>query len=554
MSSASAFTRKHSAYWRNGLRLLRQQSRFKVLFILGFAVFFEVGLWLLFHEGFRFLDSFGGVASMVTGRLFSLFFLGMGLMLVMSSCVTAYATLFRSEEVPFLLVRPVPVSHIVLQKYYETMWLSSWAFFFIIIPFVGAYAWHERMSPFFALWTLFYAIPFLLICSGIGVVVNMVVVRCLPRVRTLKIAMALAAVCVIAWCFTLTKGVIGTDEQQFSMSGLIPGMTLSANRLLPSTWLAEGILSLSRGQWGRGFMFLGVLLSTSMLAIVIVEWLGRATFYAAWQRSEVGSAREKRQTRGFETCDALLRWLPNDVRAMIMKDVRTFFRDPMQWSQALVFFGLLGIYFANLRNFNYHSFGAQWQNLITFLNVFSVSAVVCSLGSRFVYPQLSMEGQGFWILGLAPTSMKRILLCKFGLAFAWALTISVALILLSSMMLGADPMLRIVSVAVTGCVAAAVASFSTGLGAIFIDLRQRNPAAIVGGFGGTLNLVFGLAFMLLAILPFAIALHLYHSEIVGPETLMPMMWGCGVWLVVMTAVSSIGVLSLGLKSLEGREY
>jgi hypothetical protein len=103
-------------------------------------------------------------------------------------------------------------------------------------------------------------------------------------------------------------------------------------------------------------------------------------------------------------------------------------------------------------------------------------------------------------------------------------------------------------------VAIAVASFSTGLGAIFIDLRQRNPAAIVGGFGGTLNLVFGLAFMLLTILPFAVALHLYHSAFVGPEALMPMMWGCGVWLIALTAVSSTVVLSLGLKSLEGREY
>ena len=554
MSSVSAFYRKNTAYWRNSWRLLRQQSQFKLVFILCFALVFEAGLWLLFNEGFRFLESFGGVASIITGRLFSLFFLGLGIMLVMSSTVTAYSTLFRSDEVPFLLVRPVPISHIVLQKYYETTLLASWAFFFVILPFSGAYAWHERMSPLFALWTLLLAIPFLFICSGIGMLVNMGVVRCLPRVRTLKIGISLLSICAIIWGISVTRGIVSVDEAQLTLSGLIPGMTLSSNRLLPSTWLAEGILHMSRGEWGRGLMFSGMLLMTSLFIGMIVEWFGSATFYSAWQRIEVGSAREVRQTRVFAWGDYALRGLPNDLRAMIMKDVRSFFRDPMQWSQALVFFGLLGIYFANLRNFNYHTFGAQWQNMIAFLNVFSVSAVVCSLGSRFVYPQLSMEGQGFWILGLAPTSMKRILMCKFALALVASLAISTSLVFLSSMMLSVPPLLKAVSVAVAGCVAIAVASYSTGLGAMFIDLRQRNPAAIVGGFGGTLNLVFGLAFMLVAILPFAFVFHMYHGGYFDAVMLKRLMWLCGGGLVLLTGVSSTIVLLMGLRSLEGREY
>ena len=442
----------------------------------------------------------------------------------------------------------------MIQKYYETTLLSSWAFFFIIIPFVGAYAWHERMSPLFALWTVLFAIPFLFICSGIGMLINMSVVRCLPRVRTLKIGLSLIAVCTIIWAISLTRGMVSVEDAQFSMAGLIPGMTLSSNRLVPSTWLAESILNLSRGQWGRGFMFAGVLLATSLLIGMFVEWLGSATFYTAWQRIEVGSAREARQTRVFAIGDLLLRWLPNDIRAMIMKDIRCFFRDPMQWSQALVFFGLLGIYFANLRNFSYDTFGPQWQNMISFLNVFSVSAVLCSLGSRFVYPQLSMEGQGFWILGLAPTSMKRILMCKFVVAVVAALAISTSLVLLSSMMLRVEPLLKAVSVAVAGCVAIAVSSYSTGLGAIFIDLRQRNPAAIVGGFGGTLNLVFGLAFMLVTILPFAFSFHMYHGGAFDAVVMKRIVWACSGWLVLLTGVSSTVVLVLGVRSLEGREY
>jgi len=42
-----------------------------------------------------------------------------------------------------------------------------------------------------------------------------------------------------------------------------------------------------------------------------------------------------------------------------------------------------------------------------------LSAVMCSVGARFVYPQLSLEGHGFWIVGMSPVTMGRVLFSKF---------------------------------------------------------------------------------------------------------------------------------------------
>jgi hypothetical protein len=78
----------------------------------------------------------------------------------------------------------------------------------------------------------------------------------------------------------------------------------------------------------------------------------------------------------------------------------------------------LALYYANLRSFHYHLLPETWRNTVAFLNVFSVAAVMCSLGSRFIYPQLSLEGQGFWIIGMAPTSMTKVLVTKFALPVA----------------------------------------------------------------------------------------------------------------------------------------
>jgi len=298
----------------------------------------------------------------------------------------------------------------------------------------------------------------------------------------------------------------------------------------------------------------GVLASTALVLLVAVEGLGRRIFYECWQRVCAGSPNRRRAAVLFGRLDSWLRPLRGDLRAMILKDIRTFVRDASQWSQALVFFGLLLLYFVNLRSLRYQALGPHWVNMMVFLNVFSVSSVVCSLGARFVYPQLSLEGQQFWILGLSPTTMRRILLAKFGLASAGLLTVSVALVLLSSIRLGTAPAGRIVSAVLIAAVSLSVCGLSSGLGAVFLDLRQRNPAAIVSGAGGTLNLVLSLAYMLAAILPFGAVFHLAAIQAISPAQFG---WGvacASVWLLVVTAVAIVVPLALGVRALRRRDF
>jgi ABC-2 type transport system permease protein len=237
-----------------------------------------------------------------------------------------------------------------------------------------------------------------------------------------------------------------------------------------------------------------------------------------------------------------------------MKDIRTFLRDPVQWSQALIFFGLLALYFSNLRTFRYHTFAENWRNTIAFLNVFSVSAVICSLGSRFIYPQLSLEGQGFWILGLSPAKMSRILLTKFFLALICMMTVSVGLMLLSARMLNASPVIVLVAVLLACAISSAVCGLSTGLGAVYLDLNQRNPAAIVSGFGGTLNLVLSLGFMLSIIMPFGL---IFHSKLLNRIDNNQMFYNpilAGLWMTGLTITTITVPLYLGIKKLTSSEY
>lgn len=539
----------------NQMRGIRRQSRLKVVFICVFAAIIAAAMFLLFKSGFRFLSTLGGVGLMIIDPLFALFFFGLGVMLVLSNVVTSFALMYRSEETPFLLLRPVSRGEVAVHKFLESAAMSSWSFFFIIIPFVAAYAWQERMPLYFTLWTLLFSIPYVLLFSAFGVLLTLAGMRWLPRGgwRIAAGAAVLAALSVIALRIS-GVGVRLADETAFIMTRIVPGLKLASYPLWPSWWVSEGIQSLSRGDWLRGGMFLCLLVSSVLLILVVIELLGGAVFYESWLRNVGGARSRVRRPILFGFLDRSLAFLPSDVRAMALKDIRVLCRDSVQWTQGLIFFGLLGLYFLNLRNLDYHMLNPVWQNLLAFLNVFSLSAIMCSFCSRFVYPQLSLEGQAFWIIGVSPSTLARAMMTKLAFSALGMSAISGLLTLISTGMLRVPPAVFWSGMGLAFALAIGLSGLSTGLGAAFIDLRQRNPMAIVSGFGGTLNLLLSLGYIVGAILPFAMIFHWNALKALSGGMFTRGLAIAAAWLAAMTILAVFIPILIGLRNLRHREY
>ncbi len=538
---------------RNLRRLLARESMFKVVFILLFATGMMGGFFFMFLDGFRFLGDLGGGGFMITRRLFSLFFLGMGIMLVMSNLITSYSTLFRSRETPFLITAPLDTRTLVTYKFIESTLLSSWAFFFLMIPFAAAYARHEGFGASFALWIVVFSAPFVLLCGALGSLVALLVIRWFPRNRIFWAATATVVLVLTVRAIVHLRPAMQEDSV-FILTRFLPGIQLASHPLMPNNWTAEGIMALTNGLWNRGFMLWLVLASNTAILILVIQQLGKKVFYSAYQRITSGADRRRRPAELLGSLEGGLTRLPPDIRVMVMKDIRSFLRDPMQWSQALIFFGLLAIYFSSFRSFHYHEMPPVWRNLIVFLNIFSVSSVICSLAARFVFPQISLEGHSFWILGLAPTGMRRILLTKFMLSATAMMAISVGLMGLAAWMLKAGPALTSISMGLAMAISLAVSALSTGLGALFVDLKQPNPVAIISGFGGTLNLVLSLGFMLGVILPFGL---IWHEGVAGTLTgavFVHANLAATAWVVILSAATIAIPLWMGIRSLRKREY
>ena len=557
MAGSIALLNRWICHLRNTDRILRRQSSFKLWFILLFAVGMEIGLFMLFMDAFRYLKTMGPMGAMVVGRLFSLFFLAMGMMLVFSGVVTSYATMFRSREIPFLLTGPFKMRQIVLYKFIESTLMSSWAFGFIVIPFLWAYALHESLSWRFAVWAMLFSVPFLVICSGVGSLLTILAVRWFPAKRLWRnvlVVSAIITVIMLFWSGARDVSQVTTGAERLDLSRLVPGLRLASNRLLPNWWVSEGMVMMERGPQQRAVMLLLLSLSWALLLGMLVVDAGAGFFYQGWLRVAEGPRSIGRRPLMALWLEKTLVFISPGVRAMVMKDLRTFLRDPMQWSQALIFFGLLALYFSNLRMFRYHMRSDEWRTVITFLNVFSVSAVMCSLGSRFIYPQLSLEGQGFWIIGLSPLTKRQLIVTKFSVAATGMVFTAAALGLLSTNMLGIDEFTRFFVVLLSITIALGVCGLSTGLGAVFIDLEQQNPSAIVSGFGGTLNLVLNLIFMLLAIFPLAVFVRRATDGGAQPRILATASVLPFIWLLLLLLLSVLVPLLLGARSLAQRDY
>lgn len=534
----------------------RHQSLFKAIVVGVFAAGILSGLFVLFLDAFRFLSTLGGIGIMIIQHLFGFFFFGLGMMLILSNIITAYALYFRSSDVPFLMVQPVSRGTAAVHKLIESALLSSWAFFFIMLPFMAAFAWHQQLPLSFAFWTVIFSIPFVGLCSGIGVILVLVTVRFLPRLRGWAwLVLVAIAMAVFGYYGPLAGGPGQTDDGSFLLAGLVPGITFTSFPLWPSWWVSEGIMALVRERWGRGLLLFCVLLANFLLMAVVVEYIGDRFFYRAWEKV-VSSGRRGNISRadssGLASLLALI--LPPECRAIVLKDIRTFLRDPVQVIQGLLFFGLLAIYFFNLRNLHYNLLTPVWRNLISFLNVFSLSTIMCSFCSRFIFPQISLEGHAFWVIGLSPTGMSRVLKYKFVLAVSTMLMISGTLLVVSALMLEVDNFVLLINIIVAAAVSFGLCGLALGLGAIFMDLKQSNPVAIISGFGGTFNLVLSLIYIMAVIVPFGFISHEYIIGNISRSLFLAGIVFAGVWLALITVLATFLPMIAGRRSLVAREY
>jgi len=507
--------------WRILHTLLRQtlvQSWFRVALVLVLSSLLWLGLFWLCLDGFRFLRATiiaRDTYEQAVRAVFGVFFAALTVMLVFSSAIILYSALFRSREAAFLLSLPVRTERVFLHKFQEAIVLSSWGFVLLGSPLLTAYGIVARAPWYYFALLLPLMVAFLYIPASVGAVACLLLVHWLPSRRHVVTALlgltAVAAAVGFAWSLMAAKeSDILTASWLYEM---LARLRFTEHRLMPGWWLSSGLLEAARSQWSESVMFLVLLISNALLGREAAVWTAGHIYRPAYSALSSGPAGRKRARAGWLDRAVLQNaWgLSPQVRLLLVKDFRSFRRDPMQWSQFLIFFGLLGLYFLNIRRLGYDIHYAGWMNMVSFLNLSVVGLLLSTFNTRFIFPLISLEAVRFWVLGLLPLRRDTILWEKFLFAAAGSLVPSCLLVLLSDMMLSVTPWVAVSHQFTCVLLALGLAGIAVGLGARFPSLREQSPSRIAAGFGGTLNLVVSTAYIVLIVLLTALPCHFYFA-------------------------------------------
>lgn len=545
MSDLRTLTGLRARLLSNRFMQLGSESRLKIAVVLFLGLSLWLGLFLGFFDGFRFLDTFPELKSLLLEYLFGIFFLTLFLMLTFSNGIIIFSGLYRSREADFLLSHPFSHQHVFLYKLGEALVFSSWAVIFVGAPLVLAFGITSGVSWSFYPLSVLYFLWFILLPAGIGALVAMAVARCVPlfRSRAAKLALLLLVVALSVLAYNLITGIRTLPAMtEIWLRSILKRLAFVRNVMLPSFWMSEAVLALVRRELARSLFFFLVIMSNALMALLVAYHFACRTYGKSYSLARSSRPRYKRARANLlaRVINALFFYLPRQARLLLVKDVKLFLRDPMQWSQFLIFFGLLGIYFFNIRRFYYDVQVVFWRNLVAFVNLATTSLILATFTSRFVFPLVSLEGQKFWILGLSPVSRRLVLVSKFLFAFLGTLFISEGLILLSCWMLKLPWQMMVLHLVTVMLVCAGLSGIAVGLGGTYPNLREDNPSKIVSGFGGTLCLVLSLFFIFLVIVLEAVPCHLYLvRRFMG---LTAFQWWLGAAMLVATAIGALAAI------------
>jgi len=498
------------------LRVMLAGSRLRLCLVVILSALFWGSLYGLFVEAFTFLNV---LHAEVISLMFNAFFSSLMIMLVFSTGILIYGGMYCTPEARMFMTLPIRSEAIFSHKFQEALWFSSWGFILLGSPMLVAYG-VVRESP----WTYFclllpFMVSFVVIPATVGSILCMAMVAWLPRLRIHAISIGLAAACIgglwIAWS---TLSSVRPDsmsvvwfEQTFTR------LAITEQKLFPSWWLSCGLIESARvgktpsdsfASLLESLKFLSVLVANGLLLQLLAGWLARHAYRLGF--SQLAGEVPTRRQRPIGWFDQMLMnagpTASRPLRLLIVKDLRLFRRDISQWSQFVIFFGLLGLYFLNVRSFNFNN---TYASLIGFLNLAVVGLILSTFTTRFVFPMISLEGRRFWILGLLPVHRDSIVWSKFLFSFLGGIFPCCGLVLLSDVMLGINTRGILIHELCCVMLCMGLSGIAVGLGARMPDLRESSPSKIAAGFGGTLSLVVSSLFIMVVVIVAALPTHLF---------------------------------------------
>jgi ABC-2 type transport system permease protein len=485
---------------RNRLLRMDRGGRLRSLILSLLVLAFWIGTFWFFFRVLTYFRSIPELGLVLSQKLLGMVFVTFFAILFFSNVITALSTYFLSRDLQLLVPAPIPPARLYAARFVQTVVDSSWMVLLFGLPAFLAFGIVHGGGESYYLMTVLTLIPFLLIPAALGITVTMLLAYLLPAQRT-KDLLALFSVLflgLLALLFRILQPEKLVNPETFSdFLAFLSAMQAPSSPLLPSTWAAEVLLPFLGIKQGEPLFYYLLLLSTALFLMVAGSSLSSAIYPTGWSKAQEG-----RHRRGlYRVWDRVLALIaapfPFSMHAIVVKDLKTFFRDTGQWSQLFLLLALVIVYVYNFSVLPVGGVSASFylQNAIAFFNLALAAFVIAAIAVRFVFPAISLEGKAFWVLKSAPVPLRGLWWSKFWVSFFPLFFLGEILVTLTNHFLHVSSFMMVLAAFTLLFLILGLVSLGMALGTAYPKFAFDNAAQIATGFGGVLYMVLCITFI-----------------------------------------------------------
>lgn len=532
---------------------------FGLLFLVFWAGIFGLFGWLV--DAFYGVEIFG---PLLARKLLEILLLGLFALLCFSNVIAALSTFYLSEDLELLLSLPVRRQTFHTARQIDTIVQSSWMMVVFGLPVFVAYGYAYQAGWAYYVLLALVAPALVVVAASAGIAVASVLVNVFPA-RRIREGLALAGILALGFVLVVLRLLRPerlVDAESFeSVAAYVAEMQTPVPVLLPPRW-ASDVLVAALGGRPLPWLELGLLLSGAVAASGVARWITARLYDGGRARAQEARAARLARAGWLDRALALYtRPLPPQLRALVVKDVKTFVRDPSQWTQVLLVGSIVLITLASIAALPLDVFRGPYvglsRNGLAFMVLGLVGFVMAAVAARFQFTAVSAEGRGFWFVRTSPIQARSYLWAKAWPFLPVIVGVGEVLAVTSTLILGAGPFLTGLAVWTAFWLGLGITGIAVGMGAVFADFKVDNVARQAQGPAGVMFMVVALSLvglvLTLEVAPVWLVLRSWFRE----EALRPwelaLSGGCLLVVAVLCAAAMVGALRLGADRLWARE-
>jgi ABC-2 type transport system permease protein len=471
-------------------------------------VAFGIGSFFFAKNLIHFLLVEVAIGKFLLHEFFSMILFIFFLSINIGNIIVSYSTLYKSNEINFLLTKPIEPAKIFIIKFLDNFFYSSSTLLMVLSSLLIGYAVYFKMDIYSILLLLFNFIPYMFSAGSLGVIILLVLVKAADiwGVKKIFYTLILSYLTIIFVFFRINSpnNLVMTVlkfypyiSKDIYLGNLIPPII----KVMPNNWLAQSAYWSTNGNMGYALQYTILQILLSVLLFGIAYILGKKYYFKTWllNLKILADINTKRKEVGSFTLNSRRLFFRNQIQSIIRRDLLLFLREPSQVIHFMVLLFLNVVFIVSVAGIKFVGLGNFYLQTMIYLSIFLFNLLLIStLSLRFIFPLISLEGLAFWKIKSSPLKLNDFILSKLIVFSLVTYLISITLSVISNFRFGL--ILVLFSLVVTVLATTTIISINFGMGGFFANYKEKNPIRISSSQGASLTFLLNLIYLLFVIL------------------------------------------------------